>query len=36
MPRDIERARDETKTGPPMAPDALGDTEPEPVLPIGR
>ena len=30
MPRDIERARDETKTGPPMAPDALGDTEPEP------
>jgi hypothetical protein len=30
MPRDIERARDETKTGPPMAPDALGDAEPEP------
>ena len=30
MPRDIERARDEAKTGPRMAPDALGDTEPEP------
>ena len=29
MPRDIERARDETKTGPPTAPDALGDTEPD-------
>lgn len=30
MPRDIERARDGTRTAPPMAPDAPGDTEPEP------
>ena len=30
MPRDIERAMDEMKTGPPVAPDALGDAESEP------
>jgi hypothetical protein len=30
MPRDIDRARDATRTAPPMAPDGPGDAEPEP------